>query len=120
MKACETGTFIRLEQGSSKIEGEMTDNIPMNSPRYRAATKAREFEKQQINRMLAMDDIEPAQTEWDSPIVFIPKKRRNYSYLHLLRKVECSDDPEFVADTIHGQMYRLTSRHNNIFDIGHI
>lgn len=33
-----------------------------------------EFEKHEIEKMLELRKIEPAQTEWDSPIVLRPKR----------------------------------------------
>lgn len=47
---------------------------PINSALYRAGPKARKIKKTEIDKMLQMNDIEPAQSEWTSPILFSPKK----------------------------------------------
>ena len=47
---------------------------PIYQQPYRAGPKAREFEKQEIDRMLAEKVIEPSDAEWASPVVFVPKK----------------------------------------------
>lgn len=50
------------------------DGQPINSALYQAGPKAVQFEKQEIGRMIAMDVIEPDQTELASLIVFVSKK----------------------------------------------
>jgi hypothetical protein len=40
---------------------------------YRAGARARSAEKEEIDRMLAEQVIEPATCEWASPIVLVPK-----------------------------------------------
>lgn len=47
---------------------------PIHSAPYRAGPAARQLEREEIDKMLRMGVIEPAQTEWASPIVFVPKK----------------------------------------------
>lgn len=60
-----------------RIELKNTDNRPIFSAPYRAGPKSREFEKQEMNGMRAMNIIEPAQTELVLPILFVPKKEGN-------------------------------------------
>jgi hypothetical protein len=46
---------------------------PIAVPPYRAGPKARELEQAEIDRQLRDGVIEPAQSEWASPVVFAPK-----------------------------------------------
>ncbi len=46
---------------------------PACLPPDRAAHKAQEVEKNEVEEMLRMDVIEPASTEWSSPVVIVPK-----------------------------------------------
>lgn len=56
-----------------RIELDKTDSRPICSAPCQGR-KPREFEKKEINEMLAIDVIDPAQTEWASSIVFVPNK----------------------------------------------
>ena len=47
---------------------------PITQQPYRAGPKAREFEQEQIDRMLRDNVIEPSQSAWASPVVLVPKK----------------------------------------------
>ena len=46
---------------------------PVHAQPYRAGTRARAAEKEEIQKMLAQNVIEPATCEWASPIVLVPK-----------------------------------------------
>ena len=46
---------------------------PVHCQPYRAGSRARSAEKEEIDRMLAEHVIEPATCEWASPIVLVPK-----------------------------------------------
>jgi RNase H-like domain found in reverse transcriptase/Reverse transcriptase (RNA-dependent DNA polymerase)/Retroviral aspartyl protease len=50
-----------------------SDAKPVYQPPYRAGVKAREVEKKEVDRMLAAGVIEPAVSEWASPVVLITK-----------------------------------------------
>lgn len=49
------------------------DAKPVHQQPYRAGPKKRELEKKEIDMMLDKGVIEPANTDWASPIVFVPK-----------------------------------------------
>lgn len=49
------------------------DARPVRLPPHRAGHKAREVEKAEVDEMLRLDVIEPAATEWSSPVVIVPK-----------------------------------------------
>ena len=55
---------IDLEEGAQ----------PVYQPPYRAGHRARGIEKAEIGRMLQEGVIEPASSEWASPVVLVPKK----------------------------------------------
>ena len=46
---------------------------PVHSQPYRAGPRARDIESQEVGRMLKAGVIEPASTEWASPVVLVPK-----------------------------------------------
>ena len=50
------------------------DAQPVHMQPYRAGPKAREFENAEVQHMLKDTVIEPAQSEWASPVVIAPKK----------------------------------------------
>jgi hypothetical protein len=58
-----TKHLIQLQSGAK----------PVYQPPYRAGVKAREVEKAEVDRMLAAGVIEPAVSEWASPVVLITK-----------------------------------------------
>ena len=47
---------------------------PVNTHPYRAGPQARLLEDKEVNRMLEAEVIEPAQSEWASPVVLVDKK----------------------------------------------
>ena len=47
---------------------------PFKSAPYRAGPKARELEEAEIKKQLEAKVIEPAQSEWGAPVLFVPKK----------------------------------------------
>ena len=50
------------------------ESRPSFRPPYRASPAQRELEKQEIQKMLEANVIEPSTSEWAAPIVFAPKK----------------------------------------------
>lgn len=68
------GRLGTIKAAKHRIELTPPNARPIHSVPYRAGPVARTFEKTEIDRLLRMDVIEPAQTEWASPIVFAPKK----------------------------------------------
>lgn len=57
-----------------QVDIEMMDKRPKHSAPYHAGPNARDFKKQEINRMFAMDVIEPAHTECALLMLFVLKK----------------------------------------------
>ena len=51
-----------------------SDAKPFKSPPFRAGPKTRELEQFEINKQLNAGVIEPAQSEWAAPVLFVPKK----------------------------------------------
>ena len=67
------GTLGEIRVTEHKIDLKEGSEPYAQNP-YRAGPKAREFEAQEIDRMLKAGVIEPAQSEWASPVVLVPKK----------------------------------------------
>lgn len=63
------------------------DSRLIQSASYHTSPKAREFEKQEIDQVLAMDVIEPTQTEWALPIDFVEMKDRKLRFYAFYRKL---------------------------------
>lgn len=61
----------------------------MNSVLYRAWPRSRDFEKSEIEKVLAMNVIEPAQTEWVS-LVFFAQNKNETMWL-------CKNQRELIA-----------------------
>lgn len=71
------GHLVSIEAVQHRMELENFENLNcrrIHLASYRAAQMAREFEEQEIDRVLAMYAIRPALTEWTSLRVFAPKK----------------------------------------------
>lgn len=75
------GYFCKIEAVQHRIEPEKTDSHPIKSAPYQAGSKAKKLEKQEIDRMLTVYVIEPAQTKWASPIVLVQKKDGTLRFL---------------------------------------
>lgn len=59
-----------------QIELDKMDSWPVHSAHMKQVPKARELEKQEVDRMLATDGTEPAQAEYALQIAFVAKKDR--------------------------------------------
>lgn len=70
-----------------RIELEEWKTLPINSGPHWAGRKARELEKQEIEKMLAMDVTGPAHVEWSSPIVLVQKKEGKHRFCAIYRKL---------------------------------
>lgn len=68
------GHLESIEAVQHRIKLDKTDRRPIHPAPYYAWPKAREFENQESNWMLAMDVIRPRQAELTSRIVFVPEK----------------------------------------------
>lgn len=71
-----------------RIELRSQDACTIKSPHYRATSEAREFEKMEVDKLLLMNVIEPAESEWKSPIVFTPKKDGSLRFRIHYRKLK--------------------------------
>lgn len=71
------GSIKAVQRG---IEVDKTDTQPVHLGSNRKELKGREFEKQELYPVLAMDVIEHVQTEWALPIVFVPKKDKTLCF----------------------------------------
>jgi hypothetical protein len=64
----------RLGQIDSVSHRVKTSGRPIFQQPCRAGPFARTAEQTEVNRMLAEDIIEPATSEWPSPVVLVPKR----------------------------------------------
>ena len=67
-----SGQLGQLKATEHRIELE-PGSKPVHQAPYRAGPLQREMEKKEIDNMLEKGVIEPATTDWASPIVFVPK-----------------------------------------------
>lgn len=73
--------FGRISTTKHRIDITNPNTSPINSAPIWSGPDTRKLEKGEINKMLADNIIEPAQTEWASPIVFVPKERLHLTVL---------------------------------------
>lgn len=64
--------------------------------------------------MLDTDVMEPAQTEWASPLVFIPEKDQTLRLFPRLPQIERSENPVSVQYITHGRTYQIAGRRDDI------
>jgi hypothetical protein len=64
----------RLGQIDSVSHRVKTTGGPIFQQPYRSGPFVRTAEQTEVNRMLAEDIIEPATSEWSSPVVLVPKR----------------------------------------------
>lgn len=72
--------FDSIMAVQQRIKLGKTDNRAIYSASCHAWPKETEVERQKINRMLAIDAIQPAQKYWASSISFAPKKDGTFHY----------------------------------------
>jgi Reverse transcriptase (RNA-dependent DNA polymerase) len=60
---------------------------PAYQASYRAGKQSREIERQEVDRMLKAGVIDPATSEWDSPVVLITKKDGSIRFCVEYRKL---------------------------------
>jgi hypothetical protein len=66
------GSLGHVHASNHKIE-LLPGARPVRSHPYRAGPRAREAEATEVQRMLKSGVIEPASSEWASPVVLVPK-----------------------------------------------
>lgn len=64
----------QINTAANKVELSRTEARPIHALLYGTGPKARESEKDEIDKMLVLKIIEPARTEKDSRILFVTKK----------------------------------------------
>jgi hypothetical protein len=70
---------------------------PVHCQPYRAGARARSSEKEEIDRMLAEQVIEPATCEWASPIVLVPKPDGSLRFCVFYRRLNAITVPDTYA-----------------------
>lgn len=66
-------TLAQLKAMQYEVNLEKMNRRPKSSLPYQVTPNAREIVKQEIDGMLAMDILEPAQNEWKPPTLFVPE-----------------------------------------------
>ena len=72
----------------------MPGSKPVHCQPYRAGSRARVAEKQEIDRMVLQNVIEPATCEWASPIVLVPKPDGSLRFCVDYRKLNLITIPD--------------------------
>lgn len=68
------GRLGSIDIAKHRIQLSTTDVRPINFAPYHAGPKAHEFDKTDIDKVLCMEIIGPARSEWASAIVFTQKE----------------------------------------------
>lgn len=66
----------KIKAAKHRTKWTSADDRPIHSAKYRAGPHPRKYEKHEIDRMLGMDVIEPAQTEWVESFVLANKNEK--------------------------------------------
>lgn len=74
------GHLGKINFAKHQIEFLLAEEMPNFSTPYCAGSKARELEKNGIDKILSERVVEPAHTEWAAPSVFTPKKNRSLRF----------------------------------------
>jgi hypothetical protein len=75
---------------------------PVHCQPYRAGPKSRALESAEIQRMLKAEVIEPATSEWASPIVLVAKPEGSTRFLRGLSTAQWRHRPGFIPAPAHG------------------
>ena len=67
-----SGKLGNLSVTQHRIELK-TGSTPVHAQPYRAGPKARQVEEEQVSKILDAEVIEPANSEWASAVVLVPK-----------------------------------------------
>lgn len=110
------GHLGRIDVTKHRIVLEPSKQCPIHSKTYRVGPKAKELEKQEVQRMVAEKATEPARTEWAAPKHFCPEDRGVAQLLRRLSKVECCKRNGLVYITIHGREHRSLMRSSRILN----
>ena len=68
-----SGELVHIAVTENSID-LVPDARPFKSAPYRAGPKMRELIDFEVNKQLKAGVIEPAQSEWLAPVLFVPKK----------------------------------------------
>ena len=88
-----TGTLGTVRATEHRIDLK-PGTKPIHMHPYRAGPKAREFMEEQINTQLKTGVIEPAQSEWASPVVLAPKKDGTLRFCVDYRRLNAATIPD--------------------------
>ncbi len=81
------------------------DLVPRNADRRTRLvimSEAREVEKTEVEEMLRFEVIEPASTEWSSPVVIVPKPDGRWRFCVDYRRLNALVPQSFVPAASHG------------------
>jgi len=92
------------------------ESVPTRQPPYRAGHKSREIITEQVNKMRQAGVIEPAQSEWASPVVIVTKKDGNPRFCVDYRKLNTATIRRLVSYSEDGRLYRLPRESENLLD----
>ena len=67
------GTLGSIDATVHRLEIQTGTN-PIRQQTYRAGHHARDMIRDEVNRMLEAKDVRPSTSEWESPVVVVPKK----------------------------------------------
>lgn len=108
-----------VDAAQPRIELSPEDTRSVHYAAYRTRTRACKSRKNEIANMLALEVIEPAQTEWASPIVFALKKDQRPPLLCRQQKTQRSNRAHFLSHPTYRVLHWLAVRCDEILDAGH-
>lgn len=106
-------TYGRISVVKHRIDLDPENHRLEKCASYRVRPEARQFQEAEINEMLKMKVIKPAETEWATPIVFAAKKdgslRFSVDYSKLNAIIICDSSPILQMDQCIDSFWRLTN-----------
>lgn len=91
IKSVLDGHLDHVAAATHRVELDPPETRLIHTASYPAGTKAKDFEKNEIDNILSLNVVEPFQTEPASPVVFALKKDKALQYCVEYRKHNAVD-----------------------------
>lgn len=100
------------------LEVYLPQDLPIRSPSYRYVPRAQEIHKEEMYKLLEMKLADPAQSELDSPIVFVTKKDGSVRCFIHYKRLNAKKGRESYPMKSNGRVHRLVRYRKNLLNLG--
>lgn len=108
----------RVKSAQYRTDQPLEDARPIRSMQYRVGPNKHEIEENKIGEITKLEVIKLTQTEWESPIVFVPKHGRYTLILCWLQRSPCRNCRRPLFRSRHGQERRILGGRDDLLDDG--